>query len=171
MIKVGKTFILLIVISSCIPPFSSINPYVDGEKCNTINISNNVDLNFSVRTKQLSAVYIDFWFNTDSSNNLSIHPEGVEFKIDSNVSITRPAYQMGNHADFPLQVTSGTIYYSDCYFDRRFFRIGDTIIISLGGILLNDTSLILPPIKVAVDSIYNKSLTDAIHEIFNDWKN
>lgn len=147
------TMLFIFFLQGCTPPSAIVKPYVQGKQEDSFVFKGNTCY-FKARTKQLSAIYIDCWFDTNVNDSVVINPEGLNVILksksyDYSVSDKNGEAILNRHPVF-----EGDVYTINSYFDKMFFNTNDTVKVEFNGFITVDgEDPNLPPIYFLVDSI------------------
>lgn len=152
-IRLLATFIIFFLMQGCSPPSAIVKSYVHGKPENNFVFNGNTCY-FKAHTKQLSAIYIDYWFNIKEDSRVFINPEGLKV-ILKNKSYDYGVSDKNGYSIITQQpVIEGDTYTINSYFDNTFLNTNDTIIVEINGfIIIDDRKPNLPPINILIDSI------------------
>jgi hypothetical protein len=143
----------LFLLQGCSPPSAIVKPYVQGKQKNSFTFKGNTCY-FKAHTKQLSAIYIDFWFDKNVNDSIVINPEGLNVILKSKSYDYSVSDKNGKAILKTQPVIEGDVYTINSYFDKMFFNTNDTIKVEFCGFITVDGEKPnLPPIHFLVDSI------------------
>lgn len=147
------TMFFIFLLQGCTPPSAIVKPYVQGKQENSFTFKGNTCY-FKAYTKQLSAIYIDCWFDTNVNDSIVINPKGLNV-IMKNKSYDYNVSDKNGKAILKKQpVIEGDVYTINSYFDKMFFNTNDTIKVEFNGFITVDGKKPnLPTIFFLVDSI------------------
>ncbi len=152
-IRLLATFIIFFLMQGCSPPSAIVKSYVHGKPENNFVFEGNTCY-FKAHTKQLSAIYIDCWFDTNVNDSVVINPEGLNVILKSKSYDYSVSDKNGKAILKRRLVSEGDVYTINSYFDKMFFNTIDTITVEFNGfITFNGEQPGLPPIHFLVDSI------------------
>lgn len=148
--------ILFVAFNGCSPPSVLVRTQIDETEKNWIDFELG-RINFSPKTKLLSAIYIETEIDIFQGRNLKIFPDSLKIflnGIEYDISVYSNSGKIYSGQSFSGENNTFTI---DCYFDQTFFALGDTIKLSTAGFLSNDSNQIsLPEVYFIVDSVLVK---------------
>jgi hypothetical protein len=147
------TMLFIFFLQGCSPPSAIVKPYVQGKQENSFVFEGNTCY-FKAHTKQLSAIYIDCWFDTNVNDSVVINPEGLNVILKSKSYDYSVSDKNGKAILNRQLVFEGNVYTINSYFDKMFFNTNDTIKVEFNSFITVDgKNPNLPPIHFLVDSI------------------